>query len=81
MPITHKEVWDAIADLRNGGSPGPDGIPNCVIKKGLTNQALHIITIIFQVSFTLGYIPKLWKNAQVRIATQTKQITQPSQQL
>ena len=53
---------DAIRRLKNGKQPGPDGIPNELIKHLPDNvhQAIHKL---FVVMWATGHTPKLWKES------------------
>jgi hypothetical protein len=54
------DVVDAIKKIPNGASPGPDGVPTCLLKKGSTSIAL-MLTNIFKASFETGDIPDILK--------------------
>ena len=56
----HTDVIDAIKKIPNGASPGPDGIPTCLLKKGATSVAL-MLTNILRSSFETGEIPDILK--------------------
>ena len=46
--------------MPNGASPGPDGVPTCLLKKGSVSIAL-MLTNIFKLSFETGDIPDILK--------------------
>ena len=56
----HMEVYDAIKKIPNGSSPGPDGVPPCLLKKGGTSVALMLNNIL-KSSFDSGEIPDILK--------------------
>ena len=56
----HMEVFDAINKIPNEASPGPDGVPPCLLKKGGTSIALMLHNIL-KSSFESGEIPDILK--------------------
>ena len=56
----HTDVIDAIKKIPNGASPGPDGVPTCLLKKGATSIAL-MLTNVLRSSFETGEIPDILK--------------------
>ena len=62
MPITMNEVKTAIKKLKMKKSPGPDGISNEMIVH-LGNAALKKLLEIFNLSWNMGNVPQIWKDA------------------
>ena len=58
------DVTLAIENIPNGASPGPDGVPPCLLKKAKVNIA-RMILIIWQESYETGTIPDILKLALV----------------
>ena len=53
--------------LKRGKAPGPDTIPNEVLRLGTTTSLFHHLAKLFTSSIQLGYIPTAWKIATVRM--------------
>ena len=49
--------------LKRGKAPGPDTIPNEVLRLGTTTSLFHHLTKLFTSSIQLGYMPTTWKIA------------------
>ena len=49
--------------LKRGKAPGPDTIPNEVLRLGTTTSLFHHVAKLFTSSIQLGYIPTAWKIA------------------
>ena len=58
--VDYLDVVEAIRNIPNGSSPGPDGVLPCLLKQGGTSIAL-MLTNIFQSSFDTGEIPDILK--------------------
>ena len=57
-PVTHEEVTEAAASLRNYHAPGPDGVPNKLVKYACQNEdtakwVAHLKKICNQRQFSL----------------------------
>ena len=53
--------------LKRGKAPGPDTIPNEVLRLGTTTSLFHHFAKLFTSSIQLGYIPTAWKVATLRM--------------
>ena len=53
--------------LERGKAPGPDTIPNEVLRLGTTTSLFHHLAKLFTSSVQLGYIPTAWKIATLRM--------------
>ena len=53
--------------LERGKAPGPDTIPNEVLRLGTTTSLFHHLAKLFTSSIQLGYIPTAWKIATLRM--------------
>lgn len=58
------EVKNLIRRLPNNKAPGPDDIPNLVLKN-LTKKTIVQLTYIINATLKLQYFPNYWKNAVV----------------
>ncbi|MBW0494381.1 hypothetical protein O181_034096 [Austropuccinia psidii MF-1] len=65
-PITRDEVTNAISTLPNRKAPGPDGIPNELIKMSTTHLA-SILTDLFNFCLRQGQYPSKWKESRTAI--------------
>lgn len=63
-PATVAEIKTIISGLKNKKAPGPDGIPNAVIKI-LPRKHLAMLTNIVNAMMRLQHFPAPWKNAVV----------------
>ena len=64
VPPTLEEVKKAIESLKNGKTPGPDGIPGEIFKCG-DEDLCHAILSIFQRCWQTIEVPKQWLHAIV----------------
>ncbi len=62
--ITDKELYLLIKKLKNGKSPGPDGIINEVIKTGKHHLG-PLLKKIFNLILSVGYFPRSWRKGLV----------------
>ena len=53
--------------LKRGKAPGPNTIPNEVLRLGTTTSLFHHLAKLFTSSIQLGYIPTAWKIATLRM--------------
>ena len=53
--------------LKRGKAPGPDTIPNEVLRLGTTTSLFHHLAKLFTSSIQLGYIPTAWKITTLRM--------------
>ena len=53
--------------LKRGKTPGPDTIPNEILRLGTTTSLFHHLARLFTSSMQLGYIPTAWKLATLRM--------------
>jgi hypothetical protein len=75
---TPLEVIKAIKGLKVGKKPGPNGIPNRVLRL-LPKRAITFLTKVFNAVLRRQYFPPVWKNARVLpILKPRKDTTQPS---
>jgi hypothetical protein len=58
------EVLQAIRGLKVGKAPGPNGIPNRVLRH-LTKRAITFLTKVFNAVLRWQYFPSAWKHARV----------------
>lgn len=63
-PIHPKELWKQIRSLKCRKSPGPDCIPN-IILKNLPRKCIVLLTKILNGCLYLFYYPSTWKIAKV----------------
>ena len=61
-PITQQEVEDAISEVPPDKAPGPDNIPNRILKMGSLIIVPHL-TRIFEWSIKLGYCPEHFRKS------------------
>ena len=62
--ISVKDVEDQLAKLNIRKAPGPDGIPNWILRD-LSPILAPPICSILNASFRDGYVPQIWKSANV----------------
>jgi hypothetical protein len=55
------EVQEAIRGLKVGKAPGPDGVPNRVLKH-LPLRAMSLLVTLFSAILTIQYFPAEWKH-------------------
>lgn len=60
--VTEDEVTAAIQRVSKDKAPGPDGIPNRILKIA-TERIAPKLAVIFTACINLGYHPKIWKQA------------------
>lgn len=61
----------------NNKSPGPDNIPNILIRQ-YPDQAIEFLTAIYNASFRLGALPPRWKHAHILLFPKPgKDLTDP----
>ena len=53
--------------LKRGKAPGPDTIHNEVLRLGTTTSLFHHLARLFTSFIQLGYIPTVWKLANLRM--------------
>ena len=53
--------------LKRGKAPGPNTIPNEILRLGTTTSLFHHLAKLFTSSIQLGYIPTAWKIATLRM--------------
>ncbi|MBW0468738.1 hypothetical protein O181_008453 [Austropuccinia psidii MF-1] len=64
--VTEDKVVNEIAELPNKKAPGPDGIPNKLIK--LSKMLLTpTLTTLYNLCFKQGRYPEIWKESQTAI--------------
>ena len=64
QPISQNEVLQAIKNLKNNKSPGPDSVLNEHIKR-TTNLLLPIYTQLFNTIFDTGIFPESWALGEI----------------
>ena len=64
--FTDEDVMDAAKRLKNGKSPGLDGIPAEVVKEAV-GVATGTFTAIMNDLFLRGQFPKIWKEANLKL--------------
>ncbi|CAF1446819.1 unnamed protein product, partial [Rotaria sordida] len=70
FPITKKEIKSILKQLPNS-SPGPDSIHNRCLKN-YTSSLLQHLEKIFNSIIDIGYIPRIWKNANIILLLKPK---------
>jgi hypothetical protein len=58
------EVQDAIRGLKVGKAPGPNGLPNRVLKH-LPQRTMSLLVELFNAALLAQYFPPVWKHASV----------------
>ena len=64
ITFTDELVLRNLAKMKNFSSPGPDGLPYCVLKAG-SSVLVPVLCKLFQFCFDKGTIPTQWKLAHV----------------
>jgi hypothetical protein len=64
MLTNSAEVQVAIRGLKISKAPGPDGIPNRVLKH-LPQRVIFLLVALFYAIFRAQYFPPVWKHARV----------------
>src|SRR5215510_6141397 len=59
-----EEVNEALRGLKLGKAPGPNGIPNRVLKH-LPQRAVYLLVLIFNAVLRTHHFPPVWKHARV----------------
>ena len=62
VSFTYQHIQDALDALPNEASPGPDGVPGCVLKKAKVPVSLMLYNI-FNSSMDTGVLPEMLKLA------------------
>lgn len=57
-----RDVKEEIRQLNNTKAPGKDGIPGKIMKS-LPNNAIILITILYNAILRTGHFPSIWKNS------------------
>ena len=60
----YTDVTLAIEDIPSGASPGPDGVPPCILKRAKVNIS-RMLVVVFKSSMESGEIPEVLKLAFV----------------
>lgn len=63
-PISAKTVLENLKALKISFVPGPDGVPANILKH-TANVLSHPLSVIFNKSLSLGYLPPLWKQSYI----------------
>ena len=61
--ITSRKLEEAFKSFKKNKAPGPDGVRTEVLQH-LDHSTLERLALIFNVSLTLGYVPKRWRGAK-----------------
>uniref|UniRef100_A0A670HTD8 Reverse transcriptase domain-containing protein n=1 Tax=Podarcis muralis TaxID=64176 RepID=A0A670HTD8_PODMU len=69
--VSVKEVRDAINKMKNGKSPGPDGLPAKYYKK-LVDLLAPVLTEVINNTLQEGRIPSSWKEAYITLIPKTE---------
>ncbi len=64
--ITEDKITSAIKSFKPNKSPGPDGVKPVMLRK-LAGKSIKLLKTLFQVSVTLSYVPKAWREATVAL--------------
>jgi hypothetical protein len=59
-----EEVQETIRGLKFSKAPGPNGIPNRILKH-LPQRAVSLLVLIFNAILLNHHFPKVWKNGRV----------------
>lgn len=71
------EIKETIKHLKNNKAPGPDQIPNILLKQ-LPIKAIVYLTYIFNACIILSYFPNNWKEALITAVPKSdKDLTKP----
>lgn len=62
--INNITVFNNLKTLKNTYNPGPDGIPNNILKN-CADSLSYPLTILFNHSLRTGYLPSLWKESYI----------------
>lgn len=65
LQIASTQLIDYLEKLNMNYSPGPDGIPESILKKCSNALALPL-SILFNTSLSVGIFPDIWKKAFIR---------------
>ena len=63
-PFSPAELTAALRKIKNKKSPGPDGIPNDLLKQLSRTAELHLLNLINK-SWTDAYTPAAWRTAEI----------------
>lgn len=64
LGITTADIWKEVKRLKNGKSPGPDGITGDTLKIA-GSSAIPFLEELFKISFNTGEMPQEWKQGTV----------------
>ena len=65
MPfLQRQDVYNSLCSLKSIKCPGPDGIPNIILKYCSETLALPL-TILFNYSLKFGHFPTFWKKSYI----------------
>ena len=64
--ITLDEIHEQLKNCKNKSAPGEDGLTYFLLKK-LPNNIIKYLQYIFNLSLKLGYFPKDWKTATIKM--------------
>ena len=63
-PVTETEIQLTASRLKDKKAPGPDGIPNLIIKEAVNNCPTYIVNL-FNSCFQYGSFPTIWKRQKL----------------
>ena len=64
LDIKISDVFDGISGLKQSCNPGPDGVPNIILRKCKFSLCLPLFQL-FKKSLLSGTFPKLWKSSYI----------------
>ena len=64
LPITEEEIIEALRHISQYKAQGCDNIHNSMVKNG-GNTLIQSLLFLFDWSFQIGYMPKIWKCANI----------------
>lgn len=70
-PFTGEELRRACTHLKSGKAPGPDGLPNEVVKRALLEQEEYCLRV-FNRHIGEGTFPRVWKDARLVLIEKPK---------
>ena len=75
--ITKSDVQQTISKLKNGKSPGPDNIPNEIIKM-VKDEVTEPLANMFNLALSIGTTPRGWNTGIMNLTTEESQLMMPS---
>ena len=73
-------VYDNLIHLNKHKAPGPDGLPNWVLKE-YAELLAQPVTDILNSSYKEQKLPSIWKHADITPLPKVKQVSDPKKEL